>query len=44
LQQQANLLAYSHTFRLLALLCLGCVPLVFVFKKAKARGGSVPVH
>jgi DHA2 family multidrug resistance protein len=44
LQQQAALFAYVDTFRWLALLCLFCVPLVFLFRKTKARGGSVAVH
>jgi DHA2 family multidrug resistance protein len=43
-QQQANLFAYVDTFRLLALLCLLCVPVVFLLKKAKARGGSIAMH
>ncbi len=43
-QQQANLLAYVDTFRLLAFLCLLCVPIVFLLRKAKARGGSVAMH
>jgi DHA2 family multidrug resistance protein len=44
MQQQAGLLAYVDTFRWLALLCLCCVPLVFVFRKPKARKGPVAVH
>ncbi|MGA2256390.1 MAG: DHA2 family efflux MFS transporter permease subunit, partial [Thermoguttaceae bacterium] len=44
LQQQANLFAYVDTFRWLALLCLICVPLALLFRKTKARGGSVAVH
>lgn len=43
-QQQANLFAYVDTFRLLAILCLFCVPIVFFLKKAKSAGGSVPMH
>jgi DHA2 family multidrug resistance protein len=43
-QQQANLFAYVDTFRLLGLLCLACVPIVFLLKKAKAGGGSVALH
>jgi DHA2 family multidrug resistance protein len=43
-QQQANLFAYVDTFRLLAFLCLCCVPVVFLLKKAKASGGSVAMH
>jgi len=36
--KQASLLAYVDTFRWMALGCLLCVPLVLLFKKAKARG------
>ncbi len=43
-QQQANLFAYVDTFRLLAFLCLLCVPVVFLLKKAKAGGGSAALH
>jgi DHA2 family multidrug resistance protein len=44
MQQQAALFAYVDTFRWLALLCLVCVPLVFLFKKTKAHRGPVAVH
>jgi len=44
LQQQANLFAYVDTFRLLAFLCLLCVPIVFLLKKPKAGRGSVAMH
>jgi DHA2 family multidrug resistance protein len=44
MQQQANLFAYVDTFRLLALLCLLCVPVVFLLRKAKSHGGSVALH
>jgi len=43
-QQQATLFAFVDTFRLLALLCLLCVPIVFLLKKAKSSGGSVAIH
>jgi DHA2 family multidrug resistance protein len=43
-QQQANLFAYVDTFRLLALLCLLCVPVVFLLRKAKSSGGSLALH
>ncbi len=44
MQQQANLFAYVDTFRLLAFLCLLCIPVVFLFKKAKTGGGAVALH
>jgi DHA2 family multidrug resistance protein len=39
LQQQASLWSYVDLFRLLVIVCLLCVPLVFLFKKPK--GGAV---
>ena len=44
MQQQANLFAYVETFRLLALLCLLCVPVVILLKKGKASGGAGALH
>jgi MFS transporter, DHA2 family, multidrug resistance protein len=35
LHQQAGLWAYVEKFRLLALICLGLVPIIFLFRKAK---------
>jgi DHA2 family multidrug resistance protein len=43
-QQQANLFAYVDTFRLLALLCLLCIPIVFLLKKVKSSGGPIAMH
>ena len=43
-QQQANLFAYVDTFHLLGFLCLLCVPVVFLLKKAKPGGGPVAIH
>ena len=36
LQQQAGLWAYVEQFRLLALISLALVPIIFLFRKAKA--------
>ncbi len=36
LQQQAGLWAYVEQFRLLVLICLALVPVIFLFRKAKA--------
>jgi DHA2 family multidrug resistance protein len=44
LQQQANLYAYVDTFRWLALLCVACVPLVFLFRRVKAKRGPIAAH
>ena len=44
LQQQANLFAYVDTFRLLTLLCLACVPIVFLLRKSQPTRGSVAMH
>jgi len=43
-QKQASLFAFVDTFRLLALLCLLCVPIVFLLKKTKSSGGSLAMH
>jgi DHA2 family multidrug resistance protein len=43
-QQQANLFAYVDTFRLLGFMCLLCIPVVFLFKKAKPGGAPVALH
>jgi hypothetical protein len=44
MQQQANLFAYVDTFRLLCLLCLSCVPVVLLLKKAKSAGRPMAMH
>lgn len=44
LVRQATLLAYIDNFRLLAFLCLLCMPAGFLFKKVRARGGATPIH
>jgi MFS transporter, DHA2 family, multidrug resistance protein len=44
MQQQANLFAYVDTFRLLAVLCALCIPVVLLLKKAKSQGGAVAMH
>jgi hypothetical protein len=44
LVRQATLLAYIDNFRLLAFLCLLCMPAGFLFKKVRARGGATPMH
>jgi MFS transporter, DHA2 family, multidrug resistance protein len=41
LNAQARLWAYVDDFRYLALACFACVPIVFLFKRAKARPGAV---
>jgi hypothetical protein len=47
LQQQASLWSYLDVFRLLVIVCLVCVPLVFLFKKPKravVRGELAAAH
>ncbi len=39
--RQATLLAFVDQFRWLAVLCLLCIPLVWLFKKVRARAGVV---
>lgn len=38
---QARLWAYVDDFRYMALVCFGCLPIVILFKKARARRGAV---
>ena len=44
LVQQATLLAYIDNFRLLALLCLLCVPAALLFKRVKGNGRAPAMH
>src|SRR5437660_953771 len=44
LLDQARLWAFVDNFRLFGLLCLACVPLVFLFKKAKSAAAKVAAH
>ena len=44
LQQQAALFAYVDTFRVLAVLCAVCVPIVLLFKRVKRHKGPVGPH
>ncbi|MDB6020070.1 MAG: family multidrug resistance protein [Pedosphaera sp.] len=44
LQQQATLWAFVDNFRLFGLLCLLCVPLVFLFKRVRRQRGIVVAH
>jgi DHA2 family multidrug resistance protein len=46
LQQQASLLSYLDQFRMLAIVCLLCAPLVLLFKKPRraAQVSEMPVH
>ncbi len=42
--RQASLLSYIDNFRLLAFLCVLCIPTAFLFKRVKAKKGAVAVH
>jgi DHA2 family multidrug resistance protein len=44
LVRQATLLAYIDNFRLMALLCLICMPAGLLFKRVRARAGAPPMH
>ncbi|HMJ26156.1 MAG TPA: DHA2 family efflux MFS transporter permease subunit [Pyrinomonadaceae bacterium] len=44
LVRQATVLSYIDVFRLLAFLCLICVPATLLFERVKAKPGSVPMH
>jgi MFS transporter, DHA2 family, multidrug resistance protein len=43
LTQQSRLWAYVDDFRYVALLCFGCIPVVFVLRKTIARKGKISV-
>jgi DHA2 family multidrug resistance protein len=42
--RQAALLSYLDNFRLLAVLCVVCIPTAFLFKRVKAKKGPVEMH
>ncbi|MCU1299111.1 MAG: Drug resistance transporter EmrB/QacA subfamily [Acidobacteriaceae bacterium] len=44
LNQQARLWAYVDDFRYMALVCFGCIPIVFMLKKAVGKGGVSAGH
>ena len=44
LVRQATVLAYVDNFRLIALVCLACVPLVFLFRAVRVRIAAAAVH
>jgi DHA2 family multidrug resistance protein len=44
LVRQAMLLSYIDNFRLLAALCLACIPLALLFKRVRAGKGPVAAH
>jgi DHA2 family multidrug resistance protein len=44
LVRQATLLAYIDIFRILALICLICLPAGLLFKKVKSRGGPAAMN
>jgi DHA2 family multidrug resistance protein len=41
LSSQARLWSYVDDFRYMALACFACVPLVFLFKRARRRAGAM---
>jgi DHA2 family multidrug resistance protein len=43
LVRQAMLLSYVQTFRMLAVLCVACVPLVLLLRRARTQG-PVSMH
>ncbi|MGH9404111.1 MAG: EmrB/QacA family drug resistance transporter, partial [Terriglobia bacterium] len=44
LLRQSAMLAFIDVFKMLAYVCLGMIPLMFLMKKMRPRKGSVPVH
>jgi DHA2 family multidrug resistance protein len=41
LNAQARLWSYVDDFRYMALVCFGCIPIVFALKKSVGRKGAV---
>jgi DHA2 family multidrug resistance protein len=41
---QAMVLSYIDNFRMLAFLCVLCVPAVFLFKRVRAKKGPIAMH
>jgi DHA2 family multidrug resistance protein len=44
LNGQARLWSYVDDFRYMALVCFGCIPIVFMLKKAVGKGGVSAGH
>ncbi len=44
LNQQATIYSYVDTLRYMALVCFGCIALLFLLKRAKRRGGAAVAH
>jgi DHA2 family multidrug resistance protein len=44
LVRQASMVSYVNVFWVLAITCLAMIPLMFLMKKMRPRGGGVPVH
>jgi len=44
LLEQSSLWAFVENFRLFGVLCLVCLPLVFLFKKTRGKGPTVAAH
>jgi MFS transporter, DHA2 family, multidrug resistance protein len=44
LLRQVTVLAYVDNFRLISMLCLACIPLVFLFRPVRPRPGQVAPH
>jgi DHA2 family multidrug resistance protein len=44
LDRQVHLWAFADNFRLFGWLALGCIPLIFLFKRIKRRKGPAVTH
>lgn len=42
--QQASMLAYNTTFRILGIMFLGMIPFLLLMKRPAKKGGSMPAH
>lgn len=44
IEQQASMLSFLDTFRLLAIVFIAILPLLLLMRRPKARGGGMPMH
>jgi DHA2 family multidrug resistance protein len=44
MQQQAQLAAFVDNFRLFGIICILCVPLVFLFKRVQTKNVKSAIH
>jgi hypothetical protein len=42
LQRQASMLSFVDNFRIMSIICLCVIPLMFIMKARKSKGGDAP--